>query len=73
MQVPENGVNWVIPDLFYDIYCVVCLEIFSVTELSKIFGLRAMSDTSDIAESSVTAVSPRRIYCILCWLLFYQL
>jgi hypothetical protein len=73
VQVPENGVNWVIPDLFYDVCCVVCLEIFSVTELSKIFGLTAMSDSSNIPEPSVVAVSLRRFYCILCWLLFYQL
>ena len=71
--MPESGVNWFIPDLFYDVYCVVCLEIFSVTELSKIFGLTAMSDFSNIPEPSIMAVSPRKFYCILCWLLFYHL
>jgi len=48
VQVPESGVNWFIPDLFHDVYCVVCLEIFSVTEMSKIFRLTAMSDSSNI-------------------------
>jgi hypothetical protein len=73
VQVPESGVNWVIPDLFFDVFCVVCLEIFSVAELSKIFRLTAMSDSSNMPEPSGEAVSPGRFYCILCWLLFDQL
>jgi hypothetical protein len=36
VHVPESGVNWIIPDLFYDVYCVVCLEVFMLTEFSKI-------------------------------------
>lgn len=65
VHVPESRVNWFISDLFYDVYCVACLEIFSVTELSKIFGLTAMSDSSNIPEPSVMTVEEDFIvYCI---------